>query len=257
MIDTTLTHTLDRTVLIRADREVVFRFFTDSARWASWWGAGSSIEPRTGGRVYIRYPGGTEASGEVVEIVAPERMIFTYGFNNGTPIPPGSSLVTIELDAEPAGTRVRLSHAFAEPSVRDQHVQGWRYQLSLFANAVANELHAGVAAVVDRWFAGWSEPDGGKRQAAIENLAGSGICMRDQFSAIEGLPDLLEHLAAAQRFMPGITMTRDGEVRHCQGMTVANWIARGPDGQERSRGTNVFTLTSEGKIESVTGFWGR
>ena len=68
MIDTTLTHTLDRTVLIHADRDLVFRFFTDSARWAAWWGAGSSIEPRCGGRVFIRYPGGVEVSGEVVEI---------------------------------------------------------------------------------------------------------------------------------------------------------------------------------------------
>lgn len=257
MIDTTLTHTLDRTVLIHADRDLVFRFFTDSARWAAWWGAGSSIEPRCGGRVLIRYPGGVEVSGEVVEIAEPVRLSFTYGFVSGKPIPPGSSLVTIDLEAEPAGTRVRLSHAFAEPSVRDEHVQGWRYQLSLFANAVANERHASAGAIVDRWFAAWSEPDGDTRKVALESIAAPGVSMRDQFSAIEGLPDLIEHLAAAQRFMPGLTMAREGEVRQCQGMAVAGWIARGPDGQERSRGTNVFVLSADGLIESVTGFWGR
>jgi uncharacterized protein YndB with AHSA1/START domain len=257
MIDTTLTHTLDRTVLIRADRDLVFRFFTDSARWAAWWGAGSSIEPRCGGRVFIRYPGGVEVSGEVVEIAEPERLSFTYGFVSGKPIPSGSSLVTIDLQAEPAGTLVRLSHAFAEPSVRDEHVQGWRYQLSLFANAVANDRHAGAAAIVDRWFAAWSEPDGDTRKAALESITASGVSMRDQFSAIEGLPDVLEHLAAAQRFMPGLTMAREGEVRQCQGMAVASWIVRGQDGQERGRGTNVFVLGADGRIESVTGFWGR
>ena len=79
MIDMSLTHTLDRTVLIRADRDLVFRFFTDNARWAAWWGAGSSIDARRGGRVFIRYPGGVEVSGEVVEIAEPERLVFTYG----------------------------------------------------------------------------------------------------------------------------------------------------------------------------------
>ena len=63
-----LVHDLERTILIGADRDVVFRFFTDTARWASWWGAGSSIESRPGGRVVIRSPDGTEAAGEVVGI---------------------------------------------------------------------------------------------------------------------------------------------------------------------------------------------
>ena len=139
MTDVSLAHTLDRAVLIRAEREVVFSFFTDSARWAAWWGAGSSIDARRGGRVFIRYPGGTEVSGEVMDIIAPERIVFSYGYVSGAPIAPGGSLVTISLESQAAGTMVRLSHAFAEPSVRDEHVQGWRYQLSLFANAVAKQ----------------------------------------------------------------------------------------------------------------------
>ncbi len=252
-----LTHTLDRTVLIRADRDLVFRFFTDTPRWASWWGTGSSIEPRTGGRVFIRYPNGTEVAGEVVEVVVPERVVFTYGYVSGTPFAAGASLVTIELDEEPAGTRVRLSHAFADPGVRDHHVQGWRYQLSLFANAVANQAHAGADAIVDRWFTAWSNPDADTRRTALEQTVAPSVAMRDQFSAVEGLPDLVEHLTAVHRFMPGLTIARDGAVRQCQGMAIADWIVCSAAGQEQSRGTNVFTLTPDGRIESVTGFWSR
>ena len=47
---------LDRTIEIRAARATVFRFFTESARWARWWGAGSTIEPVVGGAVRIVYP---------------------------------------------------------------------------------------------------------------------------------------------------------------------------------------------------------
>ena len=256
MTDVSLAHALDRAILIRAERELVFSFFTDSARWAAWWGAGSSIDARRGGRVFIRYPGGTEVSGEVVDITAPERIVFSYGYLSGAPIAPGGSLVTISLESQAAGTMVRLSHAFTEPSIRDQHVQGWRYQLSLFANAVAKEAFAAVDSVVDQWFVAWSEPDAAIRDAAVRGIVSPTIAMRDQFSAIDGLPDLSEHLAAVHRFMPGMRMTREGPVRQCQGMVLAEWIARSVEGQERGRGINVFTLTPDGRIDGVTGFWG-
>src|ERR1700689_3071664 len=129
-----LTHKLDRSVVIQATRETVFRFFTDSARWAKWWGVGSTIDARAGGKVLIRNPGGVEALGEVLEVVPPERIVFTYGFAPGKPIPAGSSRVTISLEPCEAGTRLHLLHEFPEAAVRDEHVQGWRFQLSLFAN---------------------------------------------------------------------------------------------------------------------------
>jgi uncharacterized protein YndB with AHSA1/START domain len=73
----TLPHRLDRSVVIEADPETVFMFFTDSQRWASWWGTGSTIEPRVGGRVFIRHPGGVEVSGEVTDMQLPRRIAFT------------------------------------------------------------------------------------------------------------------------------------------------------------------------------------
>ena len=66
-----LPHVLDRTILIRATADTVFGYFTDSARWASWWGAGSSIDPRPGGPLVIRYPDGTEVLGEVLDMSKP------------------------------------------------------------------------------------------------------------------------------------------------------------------------------------------
>jgi hypothetical protein len=83
------------------------------------------------------------------------------------------------------------------------------------------------------------------------------VQFRDRFSAIDGVDDLHLHLDAAQRFMPGVHLQRDGDVRQCQGVALADWIARSPDGQERARGTNVFILNSDGRIESVTGLWSR
>ena len=171
----TLIHHLERTLIIGARRETVFRFFTDPVRWASWWGAGSTIEPHPSGRVLIRYPGGTEAVGEVLEIDPPERLVFTYGYAKGVPVAPGASLVTIALEDHGGSTRLRLTHAFSEPRVRDEHLQGWRYQLSLFANIVANELHGDSARLVDRWFAVWSEADAGTRESELRAIASGDI----------------------------------------------------------------------------------
>src|SRR6185503_3425465 len=106
-----LTHFVERTLDIQAPRDIVFRYFTDSAHWAAWWGAGSTIDARAGGRVLIRYPNGVQVLGEVIEAVEPERIIFTYGYESGKPIPPGSSQVTIQLKTVESGTRLHLTHA--------------------------------------------------------------------------------------------------------------------------------------------------
>jgi len=81
------------------------------------------------------------------------------------------------------------------------------------------------------------------------------VRLRDRFSCVEGTRELTVHIGAAQRFMPGFRMQREGPVNHCQGSVLCDWTAIGPDGQPRARGTNVFTLDPDGRIESVTGFW--
>jgi uncharacterized protein YndB with AHSA1/START domain len=254
---TTLTHRLDRTIVIAAPPPAVFNYFTDSARWAAWWGAGSTIDARPGGGVLVRMPGGVEASGTVLEVTPPVRIVFTYGYANGQPIGPGESLVTIELEAAAKGTRLTLSHAFAESAAaaRDHHVQGWRYQLSVFANVVANEIHARTPQIVDGWFDAWNETDAGRRAERLAAVASTGVRLRDRISCVDGAGDLVPHIGAAQHFMPGFRMQRSGEPRHCQGVVLADWTATGPDGQVRAQGTNVFTLGADGLIDSVTGFW--
>jgi uncharacterized protein YndB with AHSA1/START domain len=250
-----LPHLVERTVVIHATPDTVFRFFTDSTRFAKWWGAGSTIEPKPGGRVNIKHPGNVESGGEVLEIDPPRRLVFTYGYASGKPIPVGSSRVVIELSAERAGTRLRLTHELADKAARDEHVQGWRFQLSLFANVVADEVNANAGATADAWFDVWSEPDAGKRESALTRIATPEVRFQDRYSNLDGLGDLLPHITAAQHFMPGIRTRRQGDVRHCQGMALVNWTATGAEGAERGRGTNAFVFGPTGKIEWVTGFW--
>jgi uncharacterized protein YndB with AHSA1/START domain len=248
-------HELDRTITIEAPQDLVFRYFTTNDRWAAWWGPGSTIDARSGGRVFIRHPNGIEAGGEVLEVVPPERIVFSYGFASGDPMPIGASRVSIQLERAAKGTRVHLHHAFTEAAVRDHHIQGWRYQLSVFANVVLDQLHGGAAQSVDAWFSAWSDTDADSRTGALATIAAPDVRMQDRFSAVQGVDELSQHIGAAHKFMPGLRMEKSGTVRHCQGMVLVDWIAKGPDGQQRASGTNVFQLGEDGRIGSVTGFW--
>ena len=251
-----LEHSLERTVFIAAERETVFRFFTDSGRFSAWWGAGSRIEPRKGGAVHIRLPNGVVASGEVVEVEPDQRIVFTYGYEGeGHPIPPGGSLVTITLAREALGTRLHLRHELTSAPARDEHVQGWRYQLALFANVVAAEQHEGLEARVDRFFEAWMETDAAARRRTLAAVATEALVFRDRFSCTSGLDDLVLHLGAAQVHMPGVRLQRDGAVRQCQGVALVDWVAKGPDGAVRGRGVDVLELAGDGRLASVTGFW--
>lgn len=250
-----LRQALERSVLLPVARHAVFPWLTDSRRFAAWWGAGSSIEPQPGGAVRIRYPNGIEAAGAVLEIQPPARIVFSYGYASGEPIPPGASRVTIELVEDPAGTRLSLRHEFADATVRDHHVQGWRYQLAVFANVVADEAFAGAAERIDAWCAAWGERDEAGRRAAFAALATGGVTFRDRYACVAGLDELVAHVGALQQFLPGARLERSGDVRQCQGTALADWRSCAADGAEIGRGTNVYRFAPDGRIAAVVGLW--
>jgi uncharacterized protein YndB with AHSA1/START domain len=252
-----LEHVLERTVLIRAKRETVFRYFTDSERFAAWWGAGSTIDARPGGPLRIRYPNGVLASGEVLEVAPPERIVFTYGYEDPAQhVRPGGSRVVVTLQERKDGTFLHLRHELPDAAARDHHVQGWRYQLAVFANVVTRETSGALGPAVDAFLAAWSENDEARRRTALAAVVTEDVTFADAFSCTAGIEDLVAHLAAAQVHMPGIVLSRAGDVRQCQGTALADWVAKGPDGAPRGRGTNVFDLAPDGRIARVVGFWG-
>jgi uncharacterized protein YndB with AHSA1/START domain len=251
---TSFPYLMDRVITIDASRDTVFSFLAQSDRWARWWGAGSAIDPVPGGHVLIHHANGVEVTGEVVDVLAPERITFTYGYAAG-PIPPGGSRVTIRLEPAGGGTRVHLQHEFSEEAARDQHVQGWRYQLALLANVVTDLLHEGAPTLIDRWFTSWNDADPVRRRESFEAMVVPDVHFRDKYGLTGGVEELLGHIAAVHQFMPGLRLERTGEVRHCQGLVLADWRAIGNDSEPKAQGTNAFVLSADGRIAGVTGFW--
>jgi uncharacterized protein YndB with AHSA1/START domain len=254
MTTTTFPYELRRTVRIAAPRHTVFAYFTDPARWAAWWGAGSTIDAAPGGRLLIRYPNAIEAVGTVEAVEPPHRIVFTMGYPSGTPFPPEASRVIITLDEADGATILQLAHATLDPAAREQFVQGWRYQLSLFVNLVLDAAFADGASRVDEWFAALSEADDAVRAERVGRIAAPDVEYRDRYSAVRGVDDLLAQVGAMHRFMPGFAVTRTGAVRHRQGALLTDWSQAGRDGARAGDGAVVVELSPGGRVARVTMF---
>jgi len=250
-----LPHRLTRRVLINAERETVFRFFTDSTLFAAWWGAGSTIDAHPGGRVQIRYPNAVMASGVVESVSPPEQIVFTYGYEDTVRgIAPGSTRVTVTLATTPQGTELTLTHEFGTATQRDQHDPGWRFQLSVFANVAARAQHSRTVELLDRWFAAWNETRAPERLQQLSDIAEPQVRFQDGFAALQGVDELADHIRAAQMHGAGTLIGREGAPRECQGTILVDWMLRSPEGQPRGRGTNFVALSPAGRISAVIGF---
>lgn len=238
--------THERTCVIRARPDVVFRFFTETPRWAAWWGEGSRIDPRPGGEMYIRYPNAAVARGEVVEIGA-DRIVFTFGYEDPKqPIRPGGSTVELSVAPHPEGTLLTLRHTVETEAIRDQHVAGWRYQLAVFANVAARDAHERGGQAIAAWFDAWNTDDEARRRDLLAGSCVPDVVFREAWAALAGLDDLVAHIGIVRR-MVAATLEA-GSPRFCQGTALVDWKAG-----EKTRGTNVFDLDADGRIARVVG----
>lgn len=253
---TTLPHSLNRSLVIHAPRELVFRYFADSERFARWWGKGSHIDGRVGGAVRIVYPNQVVAGGTITRFEPSRLVAFTYGYEDPKKaIPLGGSLVTIELQEHPNGTLLDLRHDLPTATERDHHAPGWRFQLALFANVAATECHTGLAGVIDMWFQAWSEPDAAVRDRLLAQCTIDAVTMQDNYACLAGRSDLSHHITMCMMHVPNQVIRRSGEPRHCQGTALVDWTTTDATGAPRSKGTNVVRLAPDGRIAGVVGFW--
>jgi len=124
------TAALEVSVLIAAEPETVFPYFTDPARYVQWMGTDVELDPVPGGTYRVRMRDGVEAAGEFVEVDPPRRVVFTWGWTATLPVPPGSTRVVVTLTPEEGGTRVLLRHHdLPDEEQRGQHALGWELYL--------------------------------------------------------------------------------------------------------------------------------
>jgi uncharacterized protein YndB with AHSA1/START domain len=127
---------------VAAPPERVFTYFTNVEKWTAWQGTEAEIDLVPGGVWRVNVTGNGFASGRVVEVVANERVVFTWGWEQGPPVRPGSTTVVIELVPDANGTLIRLTHKGLPADQVDIHRFGWEHYVSRLA-AVADDRDPG------------------------------------------------------------------------------------------------------------------
>jgi uncharacterized protein YndB with AHSA1/START domain len=123
-----------------APRSLVFKAWTETEHLAHWWGPKGFTLPactmdfRPGGayRLCMRSPEGVDhwLRGVYHEIVEPERLVFTYAWEDAEGRPNHETLVTVTFADHDGKTQLTLHHAvFATAAARDDHGRGWTQTL--------------------------------------------------------------------------------------------------------------------------------
>jgi uncharacterized protein YndB with AHSA1/START domain len=145
--------TLERELVLSrvfdAPRPLVFAAWTEAACAARWWGpkgfvsVSCEMDVRPGGRWRraMRSPAGSLhiASGVYREIAAPERLVFSYAWEDADGRPGPETLVTVSFAERDGKTELTLRQAvFETVTARDAHRGGWASCLDRFADYLAS-----------------------------------------------------------------------------------------------------------------------
>ena len=125
-------------VRLDATPEVVFPYLTESERYARWQGVRAQLDPRPGGVFRVWMDAGTVASGVYLEVDPHRRVVFTWGWEGNDSLPPGSTTVEIDLEADGAATTLTLRHSgLPDGESAAMHEEGWRLFTSRLATVAA------------------------------------------------------------------------------------------------------------------------
>lgn len=131
---------LVREIMIDASPETIWPFLVDPAKHIEWCGTAAELDPRPGGTYRVLVMGQNQSSGEYVEVVPNERVVFTFGWEQeNSPITPGSSTVEISLHPEGDKTRVRLAHRGLPDDAVSDHTRGWDHYLGRMATVLSGD----------------------------------------------------------------------------------------------------------------------
>jgi uncharacterized protein YndB with AHSA1/START domain len=119
--------TVERSIWIAARPETVFAFLIEPEKLVQWLGLAAELEPRPGGLFRVDMNHRTGVRGQYVTVEPPRRVVFTWGHEDGTVLPAGSSTVEIVLTPDQGGTRVQLRHSGLPESEQPAHRAGWAH----------------------------------------------------------------------------------------------------------------------------------
>jgi uncharacterized protein YndB with AHSA1/START domain len=124
---------------IAAPPATVFAFLTDPEKILSWMGTEATTELHPGGLYLLKGVNGrATARGAFREVVPVHRLAYSFGWDSDEEVPPGSSLIEIDLIDRDGGTLLRMTHSGLPNAAKcASHDRGWAHYLGRLAMAAA------------------------------------------------------------------------------------------------------------------------
>jgi len=128
-----------REIQIAAPPATVFAFLTDPEKILRWMGTEATMEPHPGGLYLVNVTGQDVARGRFTEVIPVHRLAYSFGWDGREAVPPGSSLIEIDLiDQEAGRTLLRMTHSgLPDAEACASHEQGWAHYLGRLATAAS------------------------------------------------------------------------------------------------------------------------
>ncbi len=125
-----------REVLIQASPAIVYAFFTEADKLLKWKGISAELEFRVGGSYRLTIEAGRIAKGSYLAIESPTHLRFSWGWEGDESLPPGASMVTIDLQSKDVGTLLTLRHDGLTDGQLLFQSQGWEHYLPRLKEAI-------------------------------------------------------------------------------------------------------------------------
>jgi uncharacterized protein (TIGR03086 family) len=205
--------TIEKSVLVPLNAEETFALLTAPERLRRWQAVTARVDLRAGGAFRWTVVPGANASGTYAEVEPGRRLVFTFGWEEGGAPPPGESTVTITLEPEQGGTRVRLVHEGLTEEQEEAHSHGWEHFMERLG-AAGREGDAGLDPMQQRDAETWDPLSAAEASLAVCQLVlrqmGPGDGKAQTPCARFDVDQLAEHLCGSLVGLGG-----------CIGVTVA------------------------------------
>jgi len=231
----------EKSVLVPLGADETFALITQPDRLRRWKAITARVDLRAGGDYRWTIIPGHSACGTFTEVEPGRRVVFTWGWEGDTALPPGASTVTITLEPAEGGTIVRLVHDGLTGEQAAMHGEGWTHYLGRLVEA-GTRGDAGA----DEWAAVPQDPGAiaaAEATLAVCQLVLRGVAEADYDRATIcpefSVAQLADHLigsvtfvggAAGAQFPPAAATALEPRLAAAAQPALEAWNGRGLDG---------------------------
>jgi uncharacterized protein YndB with AHSA1/START domain len=119
-----------REVAVGAPPSAVFALLTDPDKILRWIGTEATVDARPGGMYLVNVGGTSMAHGTFTEVIPVHRLAYSFGWEGNAKVPPGSTVIEIDLIEQDRGTLVSWTHrGLPDAGEVADHAKGWAHYL--------------------------------------------------------------------------------------------------------------------------------